>query len=90
MFGEVKEALSAGSLIKTKFRSSSDHLFRKHHNKHVFTSLFKASKTLSLDLCPPASPQWTRPQNGNHLKITSVSHFSPFFKCEMKPASSKL
>ena len=48
-------------------------------------TLHKASTTLSLDLCPPASPQFTGAWNGktssphaNHPENTSISHFSSF------------
>ena len=47
----------------------------------------QVSTTLSKNLCPPASPQFTGPWNGNassshdnHPKITFVTHFSSFFK----------
>ena len=48
--------------------------------------VYYASITLSLDLCPPASPEFTGPWNGNasfphgnHPKIKSISYFSSFF-----------
>ena len=73
----------------------SELLISKHYllQKSLRTTL--VSTTLSLDLCPSASPQFTGPWNGkassphgNHPKMTAIPHFSYFFKCEIKTASS--
>ena len=70
-------------------------IYYNQWDNHIYVHLSKASTILSLDLCPLASPNFSRSWNGNassthgnHPKSTSISHFSAIFKCEMKPASS--
>ena len=75
--------------------SAHSKIWAYHYDFYQIITANKASTTLSLDLRPPASPQFTGHWNwnalfphGNHPKITSISHFSFFvFKCEMRTAA---
>ena len=80
---EKKELSSAA---KDQSASAAPDIFDKFlvHLLHFINSAnkHKASSTLRLDLCHPASPKFSGPWNGNdsslhchHPKITSISHF---------------
>ena len=64
---------------------------------HSDINMMKNSRQSIMSLTlPTASPQITRPWNGNassphgkHPQNTSISHFPSIFKCKIKPAASK-